>query len=67
MVARLSGVPVLPEAYRLKLPASPHQAAAAEGMTIDPAALTLPDTDAPLMVEGAGGLMVPLNRRTRSS
>ena len=41
-VARLAGVPVLPEAYCLKLAASPHLAAAAEGVRIDPAALALP-------------------------
>jgi dethiobiotin synthetase len=59
-VARLAGVTVLPEAYRLKLPASPHRAAAEEGITIDPARLVLPQTAQPLVVEGAGGLMVPL-------
>jgi dethiobiotin synthetase len=64
IVAHLSGCPVLPEAYRFRLPASPHRAAAAENMTIDTAALTLPDTDAPLVVEGAGGLKVPLNGET---
>jgi len=61
-VARLSGRPVLPEAWRLALPASPHLSAAAEGVTIDEAALTLPPAR-PLVVEGAGGLMVPLNDR----
>jgi dethiobiotin synthetase len=60
IVARLSGRPVLPEAWRLKLAASPHRAAAADGVRIDPDALLLPQTDAPLIVEGAGGLMVPL-------
>lgn len=60
IVARLSGQPVLPEAFRLKLPASPHIAAAAEGRVIDDAALILPP-ERPLVVEGAGGLMVPLN------
>jgi dethiobiotin synthetase len=59
-VARLSGQGVLPEAYRFKLAASPHRAAAAEGLTIDPARLVLPETDVPLIVEGAGGLLVPL-------
>lgn len=59
-VARLAGVPVLPEAYRLKLAASPHRAAADEGITIDPEALILPQTLQPLVVEGAGGLLVPL-------
>lgn len=61
-VARLSGRPVLPEAWRLALPASPHLAAAAEGVAIDAAALTPPPVR-PLVVEGAGGLMVPLNDR----
>jgi dethiobiotin synthetase len=61
-VARLAGVETLPEAYRLKLPASPHQAAAEEGMTIDTEALTPPD--GPVVIEGAGGLMVPLTRAT---
>jgi len=64
LVARLSGCPVLPEAYRLKLPASPHRAAAAEGIAIDEAVLRLPETDAPLVVEGAGGLLVPLTENT---
>lgn len=59
IVARLSGRPTLPEAWRLHLPASPHIAAAAEGVRIDPAALTLPP-QRPLVVEGAGGVMVPL-------
>ncbi|MGL4281343.1 MAG: dethiobiotin synthase [Albidovulum sp.] len=59
IVARLSGRPALPETYRLKLPASPHISARAEGVTIDTGALTLPP-DRPLVIEGAGGLMVPL-------
>lgn len=63
-VARLSGAPVLPERYRLRLPASPHRAAAAEGLQIDPAELVLPQTAGPLVVEGAGGLMVPLTGET---
>jgi dethiobiotin synthetase len=60
IVARLSGMRVLPEAYRFKLAASPHKAAAAQGVQIDPVKLTLPRTDAPLIAEGAGGLLVPL-------
>jgi dethiobiotin synthetase len=62
MVAELTGVETLPETYRLKLPASPHQSAAEEGITIDPDALTPPDGD--VIIEGAGGLMVPLTRQT---
>jgi dethiobiotin synthetase len=62
VVAELAGVPVMPEAYRLKLAASPHQAAAEEEVQIDPHALNPPD--GPLVIEGAGGLMVPLTRDT---
>jgi dethiobiotin synthetase len=64
-VRRLSGLPanrILPEAYRFRLPASPHLAAEQEGIEVDAALLGLPDTSRPLVVEGAGGLMVPLNR-----
>lgn len=64
-VLRLSGLSaerVLPEAYRLETPASPHLAAELDGIAIDPAALVLPDTIRPLVVETAGGLLVPLTR-----
>lgn len=57
------GVPVehiLPEAYRLTTPCSPHQAAAIDGVTIDPARLTPPPQPANLVVEGAGGVLVPV-------
>jgi dethiobiotin synthetase len=60
-VAALAGVEIVPEAWRLKLPASPHQSAAQEGIAIDPDALIPPD--GPVVIEGAGGLMVPLNRK----
>jgi dethiobiotin synthetase len=60
IAARLCGATVLPELYRLKLAASPHKAAAAEGMKINLTKLVLPKTSKPLIVEGAGGLMVPL-------
>jgi dethiobiotin synthetase len=59
-VAALSGQEVLPETYRLVTPFSPHQAAAIDGVTIDPARLALPDGEGPLVVEGAGGVLVPL-------
>jgi dethiobiotin synthetase len=53
----------LPEAYRLREPMSPHAAAAIEGVTIDlePIYETFLPTGAPTVVEGAGGLMVPIN------
>lgn len=62
-VARLSGAPparIIPEAWRLKLPASPHISARAEGVEIDPTRLVQPDVDGPLVIETAGGVMVPL-------
>lgn len=60
-VARLAGVPVLPEGYRLVTPASPHLAAEIDGVTIDPDALTPPEGD--VIIEGAGGVLVPVTRR----
>lgn len=63
--AALSGLPIghiLPEAYRLVTPCSPHLAAEIDGVTIDPARLALPDVDGPLVVEGAGGALVPVTR-----
>lgn len=62
-VARLAGLPperILPEAYRLATPCSPHLAATINGVTIDPQALTPPACDRPLVIEGAGGALVPL-------
>ena len=60
----LSGERILPERYRLVPPASPHLAARLDGVMIDVDALTPPDTARPLLIEGAGGLMVPLDRHT---
>ena len=60
VVAELAGVEIVPEAYRLQLAASPHQASAEEGIVIDGDALNPPG--GPLVIEGAGGLMVPLTR-----
>ena len=53
---------LLPEAYRLSLPASPHWAAERDGVRIEPDRLGLPAGDGPLVVETAGGLLVPLRR-----
>ncbi|WP_170418592.1 dethiobiotin synthase [Ruegeria atlantica] len=60
----LSGAKVLPEAYRLNMPASPHLSAEDMGVEIASDQLALPKVEGPLVVEGAGGLMVPLNRET---
>ena len=66
--ALLSGLPagrVLPEVYRLRMPLSPHRSAEIDGVAIEAAKLSLPDLPGPLIIEGAGGLMVPLNRQTK--
>ncbi|WP_033073554.1 dethiobiotin synthase [Sphingopyxis sp. MWB1] len=60
IVARLGRVPVHPEAWRLVTPASPHIAAEIDGVTIDADALTPPEGD--LLIEGAGGALVPVTR-----
>jgi len=54
-------ITIYPETYRLQLAASPHQSAAAEGLTIRLDDFRLPETSHPLIIEGAGGLMVPLS------
>ncbi len=66
-VAQLAGLTpgevasrILPEAYRLAAPASPNQAAAAEGLVVQEQRLHLPAVAGPLVVECAGGLLVPL-------
>ena len=61
-IAGLAAEHCLPEAYSLRQPLSPHEAAEFDGVRIDPARLALPDIpeDEPLVVEGAGGIMVPL-------
>lgn len=55
--------PIAPSAYTLPLPQSPHWAAAAAGVEIR-AAQIQPPAARPLVVEGAGGLLVPLNEKT---
>jgi len=64
-VRRLTGLPAehfLPEAYRLRQPLSPHRAAELDGVVIDPEKLSLPNVGGTLVVEAAGGLMVPITR-----
>lgn len=68
IVARLGGLSsdrILAEGHRLKTPVSPHQSAAIDGVRIDAQELVVPDARGrPLVIEGAGGLMVPLDRST---
>lgn len=53
---------VHPEAFKLNTPASPHYAAERDGITIQLTAEQLPTTTKPLVIEGAGGIMVPINQ-----
>lgn len=60
IVARLAPeVAVVPEAYRLATPCSPHEAARRDGVEIHPGRLALPTVRPTLIVEGAGGALVP--------
>ncbi|MCP2221696.1 dethiobiotin synthase [Bradyrhizobium elkanii] len=64
-VARLSGLPsarIMPERYRLRTAGSCHFSAEADEIRINTDALDVPDTGGqPLVIEGTGGLMEPLN------
>lgn len=61
-VARLAPlVTIHPPAIELQAPLSPHEAAQREKTRIDLSAITLPITERALVVEGAGGVMVPIN------
>ena len=57
----LSNDRFLPERYILSRPLSPHRASELDGVEID--ALSLPKVDGALIVEGVGGLMVPVTRQ----
>lgn len=50
-----------PETYRFQLAASPHQSAFEENKVINLNQFKIPETQNNLIIEGAGGLMVPLN------
>ncbi len=66
-VARLAGIApqrILPEAYSLATPCSPHRAAEIDGVKIDLDRLALPQVEGPLVVEGAGGVLVPIVGQT---
>jgi len=52
-----------PERYILKTPASPHAAAALENITIKLEDFKIPDHHGDLIIEGAGGCLVPLNNK----
>ena len=50
-------------AFNLNTPMSPHGAAAIDGVTINLKKMKRPSTKNDLIIEGAGGLLVPLNDR----
>lgn len=54
-------ITIHPESHRFKLPASPHKSAAQEKISIQLEDFKLPETENHLIVEGAGGLWVPLS------
>lgn len=65
-VQNITGLPAqrfYPERYILTEPLSPHRAAEIDNLEIDPLSITPPDVNGTLLIEGAGGLMVPLTRR----
>ena len=52
-----------PNAYQLNTPASPHLAAEIDGVSIDLKQIQEPKTNNHLVIEGAGGIFVPLNEK----
>jgi dethiobiotin synthetase len=66
-IQNMTGLPderFFPEKYIFTEPKSPHLAAEIDHVKIDLPALKPPRSDAPLLIEGAGGLMVPVTRDT---
>jgi dethiobiotin synthase len=53
----------LAERYVLSQPLSPHRAAELDSVAIEPKLLAVPAAARTLLIEGAGGLMVPITRR----
>jgi len=63
-VMKLAGVDpkqTFPESYLFDAPVSPHLAASRQGAVIDLRRIRRPESSDPLVIEGAGGLMVPIN------
>ncbi len=61
-LAALDSSRIIPEEYVFSEPLSPHLAAELENRTIEAGRIKLPADVSPLIVEGAGGLLVPLNQ-----
>lgn len=62
-VRRFVSTECYPSSVCLKTPCSPHLAARLEGVQIQACKLTPPQHSGPLIIEGTGGLMAPLNAR----
>lgn len=52
-----------PITYPLKTPMSPHAAADIDGVTVETRKILEPKTDNHLIIEGAGGILVPINHK----
>jgi dethiobiotin synthetase len=57
---------IFPPAYSFKAPLSPHHASRLEHSVIEIETISVPDSDRPLIIEGVGGVMVPLNAQALS-
>ncbi len=63
-VRRLTtGIRIHPEGFRLSAAMSPHEAARKDGMVVEFEKMSLPKTEQPVVVEGVGGLLSPINDR----
>lgn len=62
-IVRFEGFKTLEERHRFKAPLSPHIAAKLDDVTIQVFDFELPKNDKGILIEGAGGLMVPLNEQ----
>jgi len=61
-LAEIAERQTIPESYCFEPPVSPHLAAEASGVRIDLARIEAPaNLDTPIIVEGAGGILVPIN------
>ncbi|MEL0326859.1 MAG: dethiobiotin synthase [Burkholderiaceae bacterium] len=52
-----------PPAYELQQPLSPHESAKRDGIKIELANFLLPRQETKVIVEGAGGILVPINEK----
>ncbi|KGB27194.1 ATP-dependent dethiobiotin synthetase BioD [Candidatus Liberibacter solanacearum] len=62
-IGRVPQSHIIPEKWKLKTPASPHLSAEIDGVIIDPKTIDPPQLNHPIIIEGAGGLLVPLTTK----